>query len=119
RRSGSQRHCARPPRRRDRDPRAARPVPDRPVGVAEPDLEPRLVAVPERLHPIRAMIVKPHVDWFALAPSLALLAASGLLLMVAVFVPRRGRKSTSVFLAFAGFVASGVWAAFLDDRSPS
>jgi NADH-quinone oxidoreductase subunit N len=65
------------------------------------------------------MIVKPHVDWFALAPSLALLAASGLLLMVAVFVPRRGRKPASAFLAFAGFVASGVWAAFLDDRSPS
>jgi NADH-quinone oxidoreductase subunit N len=64
------------------------------------------------------MIVKPHIDWFALAPSLALLAASGLLLMVAVFVPRRGRKSTSAFLAFAGFVASGIWAAFLDDRSP-
>ncbi len=42
------------------------------------------------------MIVKPHVDWFALAPSLALLAASGLLLMVAVFVPRRGRKPTSL-----------------------
>ena len=65
------------------------------------------------------MIVKPHVDWFALAPSLALLAASGLLLMVAVFVPRRGRKPTSAFVAFAGFVASGIWAAFLDDRSPT
>ena len=63
------------------------------------------------------MIVKPHVDWFALAPSLALLAASGLLLMVAVFVPRRGRKPASAFLAFGGFVASGIWAAFLDDRS--
>ena len=64
------------------------------------------------------MIVKPHVDWFALTPSLALLAASGLLLMVAVFVPRSGRKATSAFVAFAGFVASGIWAAFLDDRSP-
>ena len=39
--------------------------------------------------------------------------------MVAVFVPRRGRKPTSAFLAFAGFVASGIWAAFLDDRSPN
>ncbi|HEU5372076.1 MAG TPA: NADH-quinone oxidoreductase subunit N, partial [Gaiellaceae bacterium] len=62
--------------------------------------------------------MKPHIDWFALAPSLALLAASGLLLMVAVFVPRGGRKATSAFLAFAGFVASGIWAGFLDDRSP-
>jgi NADH-quinone oxidoreductase subunit N len=64
------------------------------------------------------MIVKPHVDWFALAPSLALLAASGLLLMVAVFVPRGGRKATAAFVGFSGFVASGVFAAFLDVRSP-
>jgi hypothetical protein len=64
------------------------------------------------------VIAKPHIDWFALAPSLALLAASGLLLMVAVFVPRGPRKATSAFVAFAGFVASGIWAAFLDDRSP-
>ena len=74
----------------------------------------------DRLDAVRAMIVKPHVDWFALAPSLALLGASGLLLMVAVFVPpaaaaRRRPRS----LAFAGFVASGIWAAFLDDRSPT
>ena len=34
------------------------------------------------------MIVKPHVDWFALAPVLSLLGASGLLLMVAVFTRR-------------------------------
>ena len=65
------------------------------------------------------MIVKPHVDWFALSPSLALLGASGLLLMVAVFVPRPGRKATSAFVAIAGFVASGIWAAFLFDRSPT
>ncbi|HEY6963169.1 MAG TPA: NADH-quinone oxidoreductase subunit N [Gaiellaceae bacterium] len=65
------------------------------------------------------MISKPHVDWFALAPVLALLGASGLLLMVAVFVPRSARKPVSAFLAFAGFVAAGIWAAFLDDRSPS
>ena len=65
------------------------------------------------------MIAKPHIDWFALAPSLALLGAAGLLLMVAVFVPRRGRKATSAFVAFGGFVASGIWAAFLDDRSPN
>jgi NADH-quinone oxidoreductase subunit N len=64
------------------------------------------------------VIVKPHVDWFALAPSLSLLAASGLLLMVAVLVPRGGRKPAGAFVAFAGFVAAGIWAGFLDDRSP-
>jgi hypothetical protein len=34
------------------------------------------------------VIVKPHVDWFALSPVLALLGTSGLLLMVAVFTRR-------------------------------
>jgi NADH-quinone oxidoreductase subunit N len=64
------------------------------------------------------VIHKPHVDWFALAPSLSLLAAAGLLLMVAVLVPRGARRPLGALLAFAGFVASGIWAAFLDDRSP-
>jgi NADH-quinone oxidoreductase subunit N len=65
------------------------------------------------------VIHKPHVDWFALAPSLSLLAASGLLLMAAVFVPRASRRSVSATLAFAGFVASGIWAGFLDARTPN
>ena len=39
------------------------------------------------------MIVKPHIDWFALAPVLALLGASGLLLMVAVFTRRTIRAA--------------------------
>ena len=64
------------------------------------------------------MIVKPHVDWFALAPSLALLAAAGLLLMVAVFVPRKPRAAVAASVAFAGFMASLAWAVLLDDKSP-
>ena len=64
------------------------------------------------------MIDKPHVDWFALAPSLALLAAAGSLLMVAVFVPRRPRAAVSASIGFAGFVASLVWAVLLDVKSP-
>ena len=64
------------------------------------------------------MIHKPHVDWFALAPSLSLLAAAGLLLMVAVFVPRRPRGATAAVVAFAGFVAGFVWAVVLDAKSP-
>ncbi len=64
------------------------------------------------------MIVKPHVDWFALAPSLTLLAASALCLMAAVLLPRATRKPTAALLGFAGFVAAGIWAGFLDERSP-
>jgi NADH-quinone oxidoreductase subunit N len=64
------------------------------------------------------VIQKPHVDWFALAPSLSLLAASALLLMVAVFTTTRTRRPIATAVAFAGFVASGIWAGFLDDRSP-
>jgi len=63
------------------------------------------------------VIAKPHVDWLALSPSLALLAAAGTLLMVAVFVPRVARRQASAFVGFAGFVAAFVFAAFLDDRS--
>ena len=51
----------------------------------------------------RQMIHHPHVDWFALSPSLALIGASGLLLMVAVFVPRRGRKVAAATTGFVGF----------------
>ncbi|MGH3003506.1 MAG: NADH-quinone oxidoreductase subunit N [Gaiellaceae bacterium] len=64
------------------------------------------------------MISKPHIDWFALSPSLSLLAASGLLLMTAVFVGRRPRKAVSTFVAFAGFVAAFVFAVVLDVKSP-
>ena len=49
------------------------------------------------------MIQKPHVDWFAISPSLALLGAAGLLLMVAVFVPRGTRRPVSASVAFMGF----------------
>ena len=61
------------------------------------------------------MINKPHVDWFALSPSLALLAAAGLLLMVAVFVPAGPRRAVAAFTGFAGFVAAFVFAIVLVD----
>src|SRR5204862_2857018 len=56
------------------------------------------------------VIVKPHVDWFALAPSLSLISVSFVLLLVAVLVPRGVRKPVSAFLAFEGFVTSLVFA---------
>jgi NADH:ubiquinone oxidoreductase subunit 2 (subunit N) len=64
------------------------------------------------------MIAKPHVDWLSLSPTLALLAATGLLLMVAVFTRRTTRKAASAFVAFAGFVAAFVLAVVVDVRSP-
>jgi NADH-quinone oxidoreductase subunit N len=63
------------------------------------------------------MIQKPTVDWFALSPELALLAASGLVLMVAVFVPRGARRFVSAIVCGGGFVASLALAVVLDDRS--
>jgi NADH-quinone oxidoreductase subunit N len=64
------------------------------------------------------MIQKPHVDWFALSPTLALLGAAGLLLMVAVFVPRRSRRFVSAFVAFGGFAVTIALAATLAAKSP-
>ncbi len=63
-------------------------------------------------------IVKPHVDWFALAPTLALLGASGVLLLMAVLVPRGARKPASAVVCALGFVAAFVLAILLADKSP-
>jgi NADH-quinone oxidoreductase subunit N len=64
------------------------------------------------------VIAKPHIDWFALAPTLSLLGASGVLLMVAVLAPRGIRKHAAAFFGFAGFVTAFVFAIVLDVRSP-
>ncbi len=64
------------------------------------------------------MIDKPHVDWFAISPSLSLLAAAALLLMVAVFVPVGPRRAVAAAIGFAGFVTAFVFAVLVDVRSP-
>jgi NADH-quinone oxidoreductase subunit N len=64
-----------------------------------------------------AAIARPPVDWFALAPELALLGVAGLCMMVAVLVPEAARRAVSATLAFGGFVAAFVLAAVLYDRS--
>ena len=63
------------------------------------------------------MIAKPHIDWFALAPELALLAAAGVLLMAAVFVPARARRGVAAFFGFAGFATAFVLAVVLDAKT--
>ena len=63
------------------------------------------------------MIHGPHVDWFAISPSLSLLAADAALLMVAVFAPRASRRPVSAVVCGVGFVVALVFAVVLDDRS--
>ena len=63
------------------------------------------------------MIETPQVDWFALAPTLALLGASGVALLGAVLVPRWLARAFAAFVTFGGFVTAGVLAGFLFDRS--
>jgi NADH-quinone oxidoreductase subunit N len=63
------------------------------------------------------MIHKPHVDWFALSPTLSLVAAMVVLLMVAVFAPRASRRAISALVCAAGFAAALVFAIVLDERS--
>jgi NADH-quinone oxidoreductase subunit N len=64
------------------------------------------------------VIQTPHVDWLALSPELALLGASALLLMVAVFVPKRARSSVAAFTGFGGFVTAFVFAVVLGAKTP-
>jgi NADH-quinone oxidoreductase subunit N len=64
------------------------------------------------------MIQTPHVDWLALSPELALLGASALLLMVAVFVPKGVKSPVAAFTGFGGFVTAFVFAVVLGVKSP-
>jgi NADH-quinone oxidoreductase subunit N len=60
----------------------------------------------------------PKVDWFALAPSLALLAGSGTALLVAVLLPRWARAPLAALAAALGFAGAFVAAALLFWKSP-
>ena len=63
------------------------------------------------------MIDTPSVDWLALSPTLALLAASGLTLLGAVVVPRASERAFSVVVSLAGFGASAALSGVVFDRS--
>jgi NADH-quinone oxidoreductase subunit N len=57
------------------------------------------------------VIARPHVDWFALAPELALLGAAGVALLAAVLVPLGARRATGAIacaLGYAGAIVAGV-----------
>jgi NADH-quinone oxidoreductase subunit N len=63
-------------------------------------------------------MTKPTVDWLALSPSLALLAAAAVALLAAVLVPAAARKFVAALTAALGFVAAGVLAGLLYSESP-
>ena len=63
------------------------------------------------------MIPTPTVDWLALSPILALLGASGVALLGSVLVPWWMRRGFTAFVAFAGFVTAGVFAAIVFDET--
>jgi NADH-quinone oxidoreductase subunit N len=66
-----------------------------------------------------AAIETPSIDWLALSPSLALLGASGLALLVAVLVPRWMRRTVAATIAFVGFVVAAVLAVVVFDHTPT
>jgi NADH-quinone oxidoreductase subunit N len=63
------------------------------------------------------VIDTPSVDWLALSPTLALLAASGLTLLGAVIVPRASERAFSVVVSLAGLGASAALSGVVFDRS--
>jgi NADH-quinone oxidoreductase subunit N len=65
------------------------------------------------------MIETPKVDWLALAPTLALLGASGVALLAAVLVPAWMRKAVTAAVTLAGFVVAAVLAGVVFDETPS
>jgi NADH-quinone oxidoreductase subunit N len=60
----------------------------------------------------------PNVDWFAISPSLALLAGGGVALLAAVLGPRWLRAPLAAFAAACGFAGAFVAAALLFRKSP-
>jgi NADH-quinone oxidoreductase subunit N len=64
------------------------------------------------------VIDTPKVDWLALSPVLAVLAASAVCLLAAVLVSRRFERVVTAVVCGAGFVTAGVLAAIAFDRSP-
>src|SRR6185437_17131915 len=64
-----------------------------------------------------AALATPHIDWFALSPSLALLAAGAVSLLCAVFVPRGDRRVVTSVVCVLGFAGAIVAAALLFSHS--
>jgi NADH-quinone oxidoreductase subunit N len=63
------------------------------------------------------VIPRPHVDWFALAPVIALLAAAAIALLSAVLVPARTRRTFTSVVCAAGYAVAFAFAVALYVRS--
>ena len=63
-------------------------------------------------------MTRPTIDWFALAPMLAMLGGSAIALLSAVLVPVRVRKQVAALACALGFAVALVLAILLFDRSP-
>src|SRR5262249_23746477 len=117
---GRERGRTRPAQRRACDRRSARRRPARPLGLAGRDQR-AFVRHRERhrREPHGEQVIqKPHVDWFALSPSLSMLGAAALLMMIAVFWPRRSRRDASAVTAAIGFLTAFVFAVLVAEKSP-
>jgi ABC-type Fe3+-siderophore transport system permease subunit len=62
---------------------------------------------------LASTIQTPHVDWFALSPSLIMLGASAVCLLTAVLVPGQNRRRVSAWVTGGAFVGAFVAAALL------
>jgi NADH-quinone oxidoreductase subunit N len=62
-------------------------------------------------------ITTPHIDWFALAPTLALLSAGALNLILAVLWPTSWRRTTTAIVSTLGFAGAIVAAVLLFTHS--
>ncbi len=107
----------RPADERTRSRRAARGAAALPLRLAGADLGALVPVDPRRCDRRKRMIATPKVDWLALAPTLSLLAASGVALLGSVLVPWWMRRGFTAFAAFAGFITAGVFAGILFDQS--
>ena len=61
----------------------------------------------------------PHVHWFAISPSLSMICAAGIIMLVAVFWPKSSRRAASAVVCAVGFVTAFVFAILVFDRSPN
>ncbi len=64
------------------------------------------------------MIETPNVDWLALAPTLALLGASGIALLAAVLVPRWMRRGVAAGVALLGCIVAVIFACIVYSETP-
>ena len=64
------------------------------------------------------MIPTPSIDWLALSPTLAPLAAAASALLLSVLLPQDLRRAVAAFFVAAGFVVALALAAYVYWKSP-